>query len=66
MILYSIGCPKCKVLKAKLEEKGIEYIENDSKEEMRALGITEVPVLSDGVSLMDFKTAVEWINSQES
>lgn len=28
--LYSTGCPKCKVLKKKLEEKGIKYTENNS------------------------------------
>ena len=63
IILYSIGCPKCKVLKSKLEEKNIEFVENNSVEEMTGLGITQVPVLSvDGV-LFDFKQAVTWVNN---
>ena len=61
--LYSTGCPKCKVLKSKLEEKNIEFVEKDSVEEMIGLGITQVPVLSvDGV-LLGFKEAVTWVNN---
>ena len=64
IILYSTGCPKCKVLKHKLEEKGIAYTENGSVDEMLSLGITQVPVLGNNGTLMDFKQAVEWVNKQ--
>lgn len=40
VILYSTGCPRCSVLKKKLEEKGINYTENNSVDEMLALGIS--------------------------
>lgn len=62
IILYSTGCPKCKVLKSKLEDKGIEFVENNSVEEMTELGITQVPVLSVCGALLDFKKAVIWVN----
>lgn len=62
IILYSTGCPKCKVLKSKLEKKGIEFVENNSVEEMTELGITQVPVLSVCGALLDFKKAVTWVN----
>lgn len=62
IILYSTGCPKCKVLKSKLEDKGIEFVENNSVEEMTELGITQVPVLSVCGALLDFKKAVTWVN----
>lgn len=62
IILYSTGCPKCKVLKSKLEEKGIEFVENNSVEEMTELGITQVPVLSVCGAFLDFKKAVTWVN----
>ena len=52
IILYSTGCPKCKVLKSKLEEKNIEFVENNSVEEMTGLGITQVPVLFVGGVLL--------------
>ena len=64
VILYTTGCPKCKVLKQKLDAKGIEYSENNSKEEMLDMGLTSVPVLGVNQSLLDFKEAVEWINNQ--
>ena len=63
--LYSTGCPRCKVLKAKLEQKGIAYKVVDSVEEMQALGMTEVPILvSDGELpfVLDFIGALHWIN----
>lgn len=63
IILYSTGCPKCNVLKNKLNDKRIAYVENCSVETMTELGITQVPVLSvDGV-LLDFKKAVDWVNN---
>ena len=62
--MYSIGCPRCNVLKQKLDQKGIKYTENDSVEEMQKLGISLVPVLCVGDMLMDFTTAIQWVNDQ--
>ena len=62
VILYSTGCPRCSVLKRKLDEKGIAYSENNNVDEMLAMGIMEAPMLqADGV-LMDFVTAAKLIN----
>lgn len=62
--LYSTGCPKCKVLKGKLETKGIIFQENNSIEEMQALGIEQVPVLKVDDRLLSFPEANDWINQQ--
>lgn len=64
VILYSTGCPKCEVLKKKLNSKGVQYTENNSVDEMLALGIMQAPMLGNNGVLMDFKTAVEWVNKQ--
>lgn len=64
VILYSTGCPKCKVLKQKLDSKAIPYTENNSVSDMTVLGITQVPVLAVDGELLNFKLAVEWINLQ--
>ncbi len=64
IILYSTGCPRCNVLKSKLSDKEIAYIEITSVEEMKTLGITEVPILSIKGQMLDFKSAVEWVNKQ--
>ena len=62
IILYSTGCPKCKILKKKLEDKNIDYVENDDIETMISLGIEQVPVLSVGNKLFQFAEAVKWVN----
>lgn len=64
LILYSTNCPKCRVLKKKLSDKRLSFEENYFVDEMEKLGITEVPVLSIDGELLDFKTAVDWVNQQ--
>jgi hypothetical protein len=51
------------VLKSKLVDKNIEFVENNSVETMTGLGITQVPVLSVDGTLFDFKQAVTWVNN---
>lgn len=63
-ILYSTSCPKCEVLKKKMDEKMIQYQENTSVEEMCALGLTHVPILSINGVYLDFLDAVKWVNKQ--
>lgn len=64
IILYSTGCPKCKILKQKLDDKGVTYTENNSVEEMQKLGINDVPVLSINGELNKFSDANKWVNMQ--
>lgn len=61
-ILYSTGCPKCKVLKKKLEERGIAFDEVTDVDAMAELGFESVPVLSVDGTLMDFVSANAWLN----
>lgn len=64
VIFWSTHCPRCKVLELKLKQKGIEFEENNSVEEMTANGFKEAPKLEvDGV-VMDFKQAVDWLKEQ--
>lgn len=65
IVLYSTGCPQCLVLKKKLESKGIEFVENNDKEQMLSMNFTRVPVLEVDGKQMDFVTANKWINEQE-
>ena len=62
-ILYSTGCPRCKILKKKLSEMGVEYVENNNVDEMLALGFNDVPMLSVDGKLMNFGEAVKWLLS---
>ena len=63
--LYTTHCPKCRVLEAKLAQKGIEYQENTDIDYMSSLGIMSVPVLKVDGELLDFTTANNWINNKE-
>lgn len=64
IILYSTGCPKCNVLKSKLDSKDIKYTTNNSIDEMTSLGIDTVPVLYIDDKRLEFKEAVDWVNNQ--
>ncbi len=63
VILYSTGCPKCKVLKAKLDSKEIKYDVVDNVDEMLRLGMTTVPCLGVDGEVLNFKESVDYINS---
>ena len=65
IVLFSTKCPRCNEKKKKLQQKNISYEEVNDVDIMKEKGYLSVPVLEvDGTS-MDFKTANDWINSQE-
>ena len=39
-------CPKCRILKKKLEDKGLEYTEVTDEEKLRQMDILSVPVMT--------------------
>lgn len=65
IIFYSTECPRCKVLEAKLDAKGIQYEKNDSLDEMLELGIQSAPALKVSGEILPFKAAIDWVNEQE-
>ena len=64
VIMYSTGCPKCNVLKSKLDSKSIPYMVVSDVSSIVAKGITTVPVLEIDGRLLDFKEAVDWVNER--
>lgn len=64
VILYSAGCPKCNVLKAKLDAKSIQYSTVSDVPYMLSIGIVSAPQLDVNGERMDFKAAVLWVNEQ--
>ena len=62
IILYSTGCPKCNVLKKKMDMKGIEYTESGDIDFLLERGIKQAPVLDVNGELLDFIEANKWIN----
>lgn len=65
IILYSNNCPKCKVLKKKLDDANVKYTVVDDTEIMISKRIDLLPVLEIDNVMMDFATAVEWANNRQ-
>lgn len=64
--LYSTGCPKCNVLKKKLEAANIDYTEVTDTDEVSQIcnstGFDSVPIIAieDG-HILDFNRAIAWV-----
>ena len=63
IILYSNNCPRCKILKKKLDDNKINYGIIDNVDTMIDKGLSTVPVLEINGRMLDFKEAVEWVNN---
>lgn len=64
IILYSVGCPKCRVLEVKLDQKNISYTIETNEEIMKSKKVMSVPMLEVSNVMMDFYKANTWINGQ--
>ena len=62
VVMYSTGCPKCKILKKKLDEKKVVYDEETDVEKMKSKGINRVPVLEVDGKLFSYSEAVKLVN----
>lgn len=62
IVLYTTGCPKCKILEKKLELKNIKYDIITDEEEIRNTGFLSLPLLSVDDKIMPFTEAVSWVN----
>lgn len=65
VVLYSTHCPRCCVLEKKLKQKNISYEEVNDVEIMKEKGYLSVPVLEVDNNPLEFKEAVDWVNSLE-
>lgn len=64
--LFSNDCPRCDVLKTKLDEKGISYIVSHNFKLLKCLGIDTLPVLMvDDKIYSEFREAIYWVNNQK-
>lgn len=77
--LYSTGCPKCNILKRKLDAANIEYAvvtdENEVQKACEAAETDTVPILSVlerlpdvgfQVTYMQFSSAIKWVGEQSN
>lgn len=64
IILYSNDCPKCKILKTKLDEKNITYDICSDIELMILKGFQSMPILEVDGKIMNYLNAINWIKEQ--
>lgn len=62
--LFSTGCPKCKVLEKKLNDKQIQYNTETNVDKMLELDITQIPALMIDGKIYKFTDAVRWVNNK--
>ena len=62
IILYTIDCPKCKILEKKLNMNNIQYDICKDTKLMKEKNIQKLPMLSIDERLHSYKEAVDLIN----
>lgn len=66
LIFYTTGCPKCSILRKKMDAKNLNYkIVDDVEYMVSEKGFLSVPVLEVNGEAKDFPEAVKWINELE-
>ena len=63
MTLYTSGCPNCRLLKQKLDDKKLNYNIVDDVDKMVELGFTRVPVLEVDGKYLDFNEALMYLQN---
>lgn len=62
--LYSNNCPKCRILKMKLDQKSIQYNTVSDIDTMLEKGFSSMPMLEVDSKTMNFTEAVKWVLSK--
>jgi len=65
IVLYTNDCPRCKILKQKLDDKKINYKVCNDIQVMVLKGLKAVPALEIDDKIFKFLDAVNWVNSHE-
>ena len=60
--LYSTGCPKCKIIKTKLDKANIEYEIISDMNIMLNKGFKSVPMLEVDNKVLNFNEIVSWLS----
>lgn len=58
------GCPKCRVLKLKLNQKGLEFQEFNDMQAMIGMGIKSVPQMKVDDKMYSFEEAIKYVNER--
>lgn len=62
--LFSTGCPKCRILKQKLDAAHIDYVVAQDLSELYEKGFMTVPILKIDNKYLEFSDAIKWVNGR--
>lgn len=62
IVLYTNHCPKCEILKEKLNSVGFDYDIEDNVETLHDMGFTHMPMLKIDDMILSYKQAFEYID----
>ena len=65
-MLYTSHCPKCNVLRTKLDNTGITYEIFDDVDKMIEMGMTTVPILSVDGQNMTYSESIKWLRERRT
>lgn len=60
VILFSTGCPRCRILENKLEQQNIEFETCKDTDVMITRGLQSAPALDVDGTIMEFVEAIKW------
>ena len=65
VVVYTTGCPKCKILEKTLTAAGIQFTTESDMQKAINAGMQYAPCMSvnDG-EIMDFSTAMKWVGAR--
>ena len=63
--LYTTRCPKCAIIKQRLDSAGVQYNTVDNTDAMAAIGIKSVPMLRVDSKMLTFSEAIQWLKGAE-
>lgn len=61
LVLYSTGCPKCRVLEAALNKKNVSYEKCEDVQTMIDMGLAEAPVLKIDDKILSYNEAMKYV-----
>lgn len=62
IIVYTTGCPQCKVLESLLSRNNIEFEKREDVDKMISMGMRSAPNLEVDGTIMNYQQALKWIN----
>lgn len=62
IVLYTIDCPKCRILERELDKKEIHYTTVKDRTTMLNLGFVSAPMLAVDDKILTFAQAIKWVS----